>query len=112
MPGGGADVGDIPSQAVEREVREEAGFQCKATKVIGVYDANRSGGALDFYHAFKIVFLCEIVGGELRSSDETLDARFFPFESIPPLSSPRTDVRHLAEVRAHVSDAARPAQFD
>ena len=43
MPGGWADVGDIPSAAVEREVFEEAGFEVKARKVIGIYDANRTG---------------------------------------------------------------------
>src|SRR5512135_15092 len=37
MPGGWADVGDVPSKAAEREVREEAGFLVKARKVIGVY---------------------------------------------------------------------------
>jgi len=30
MPGGWADVGDVPSEAAEREVREEAGFRVKA----------------------------------------------------------------------------------
>jgi len=39
MPGGWADVGDAPSEAAEREVLEEAGFQVRAAAVIGVYDA-------------------------------------------------------------------------
>jgi len=64
MPGGWADVGDIPSGAAEREVREEAGFLVKACKVIGVYDANRLG-PLEIFHAFKIVFLCDLlISGE------------------------------------------------
>jgi ADP-ribose pyrophosphatase YjhB (NUDIX family) len=54
MPGGWADVGDIPSSAVEREVVEESGFEVKARKIIGIYDANRSG-KLEVFHAFKIV---------------------------------------------------------
>ncbi len=112
MPGGWADVGDLPSAMVAREVEEESGMIVRATKVIGLYDANRGGGALEFYHAFKIVFLCEILGGELRSSDETLDARFFPFDHLPPLSSPRTDMRHLTDVLAHLNDVTRPAEFD
>jgi hypothetical protein len=43
MPGGWADVGNVPSEAAEREVWEEAGFKVKARRIIGVYDANRSG---------------------------------------------------------------------
>jgi ADP-ribose pyrophosphatase YjhB (NUDIX family) len=112
MPGGWADVGDLPSAMVAREVLEESGMIVKPAKVIGVYDANRGGGALEFYHAFKIIFLCDILGGTLRSSDETLDARFFSFDAIPQLSSPRTDQRHLTEVVAHLDDPARSAAFD
>ena len=112
MPGGWADVGDTPSEMVVREVWEESGFQVVPTKVVGIYDANRSGRPIEFYHAYKIVFLCEITGGEPRPSEETLDVGFFSFDELPPLSSSRTNERHLAEVRAHVGDPLRPAAFD
>ena len=112
MPGGWADVGDLPSDTVEREVWEESGFEVVARKVIGVYDANRSGAPLEFYHAYKVVFLCEIVGGQARPSSETLAVDFFDFDNLPPLSSARTNERHLAEVLAHLRDPDRPAVFD
>ncbi|MFL7794670.1 MAG: NUDIX hydrolase [Anaerolineae bacterium] len=112
MPGGWADVGDLPSEMVVREVWEESGFEVEPRKVIGVYDANRVGRPLAFYHAYKIVFLCEIVGGEARASDETLAVDFFRFDDLPPLSTERTGERHLAEVLAHLQDDRRPAAFD
>jgi ADP-ribose pyrophosphatase YjhB (NUDIX family) len=112
MPGGWADVGECPSAMVVREVWEESGFEVEACKVIGVYDANRGGRPLRFYHAYKIIFLCEIVGGEARTSDETMAVGFFSFDDLPPLSTERTGERHLAEVLAHVQDAQRPAAFD
>lgn len=112
MPGGWADVGEVPSDMVAREVWEESGFEVIARQVIGVYDANRGGIPMEFYHAYKIVFLCEIVGGEARPSDETLAVDFFPFDDPPPLSSPRTDPRHLREVYAHLRDPERPTAFD
>lgn len=112
MPGGWADVGELPSEMVVREVWEESGFRVVARKLAGVFDANRSGRPLPLYHAYKLVFLCDIVGGEARGSDETLAARFFPFDELPPLSSNRTNERHLSEVRAHLDDPARPAAFD
>jgi ADP-ribose pyrophosphatase YjhB (NUDIX family) len=111
MPGGWADVGDVPSDMVAREVLEESGITAVARKVIGVYDANRLGD-LEFFHAFKIVFLCDDRGGDPRGSDETLEAGFFDFDLLPPLSSPRTDLRHLEEIRRHLLDPARPAAFD
>ena len=112
MPGGWADVGEGPSAMVIREVQEESGYLVKPGKVVGVFDANREGRPLEFYHAYKIVFLCDIIGGEPRGSDETLAAEFFPFSNLPPLSSNRTSVRHLAEVLAHVDDPHRPVAFD
>jgi ADP-ribose pyrophosphatase YjhB (NUDIX family) len=113
MPGGWADVGAIPSKMVAREVWEESGFEVVPRKVIGVYDANREGGRpLELYHAYKIVFLCDIVGGEARPSDETLAVGFFEFDDLPPLSTSRTGERHLAEVLAHLGDSHRPAAFD
>jgi ADP-ribose pyrophosphatase YjhB (NUDIX family) len=112
LPGGWADVGDLPSQTAEREVREESGFQVKARKVLGVFDANRSGQPLEFYHAYKILFLCDLLGGTARSSNETLKVDFFSFDQIPPLSSERTHPRHLQEIQAHLRDPDRPAAFD
>jgi len=112
MPGGWADVGELPSVMVAREVLEESGLVVRPRKVVGVFDANRSGIPQAFYHAYKVVFLCDVLGGEIRGSDETLDARFFPFTSIPQLSSARTNERHLAEIQAHLADPARPTAFD
>lgn len=112
MPGGWADVGDRPSEMVVREAREESGYEVEPDRLVGVFDANRDGEPLSFYHAYKLVFLCDLVGGEAQSSHETLDVGFFDFEELPPLSSNRTNERHLAEVRAHLADTTRPAHFD
>jgi 8-oxo-dGTP pyrophosphatase MutT (NUDIX family) len=112
MPGGWADVGDLPSKTATREVWEESGFDVVPDKVVGIFDANRSGAPLEFYHAYKIVFLCSLTGGQARPSNETLAVDFFDFDDLPPLSSNRTNERHLAEVLAHLGDPERPAFFD
>ena len=112
MPGGWADVGDVPSEMVAREVLEESGFEVVPRKVIAVYDANRGGRPLEFFHAYKIIFLCDIMGGEASASDETMAVDFFSFDDLPPLSWQRTNEKHLAEVRAHLEDECRPAAFD
>lgn len=113
MPGGWADVGTLPSENVVREVWEESGFRVKPRKLIGIFDANRSDRApLELYHAYKMIFLCGITGGEERPSNETRDVRFFDFENLPPLSSHRTNEKHLAEVVAHLKNPNRPTAFD
>jgi len=112
MPGGWADVGDVPSEAAEREAWEETGFRVKARKVIGVYDANRIA-PLQLFHAFKVVFLCDLLGGEARPSRETSEVGFFSREEIPPqLSGERTRTRHIEDAFAALQDPSIPAVFD
>jgi ADP-ribose pyrophosphatase YjhB (NUDIX family) len=112
LPGGWADLGVTPSRMVEREVKEESGFDVVAHRVVGLYDANRHQQPIEYYHAYKIVFLCEITGGEAQTSDETMAVQFFPFDALPPLSNSRTDERHLQDVWACLQDGERPASFD
>jgi len=111
MPGGWADIGDTPSAMVEREVWEESGFKVHASKVVAVYDANRFE-PMEFFHAYKIVFLCEILGGEARTNFETLAVEFFDPAHLPPLSMARTSQHMVDEALAHVNDPTRPAFFD
>jgi ADP-ribose pyrophosphatase YjhB (NUDIX family) len=112
MPGGWADVGDAPSKAAEREVWEEAGFHVKAGRVIGIYDANRMN-PLEVFHAYKIVFRCEILDGDCRPSNETSEAAFFSQEAIPqPFSGERTTARHIRDVFAALKNPELPTAFD
>jgi ADP-ribose pyrophosphatase YjhB (NUDIX family) len=112
LPGGWADVGESPAQAAEREVWEETGFRVEAKKVIGIYDANRLG-KLEFFHAYKIVFLCELISGKPTASDETTEVAFFSKDEIPDnLSGERTKPRHLQDVFTNLDDPNHPTLFD
>lgn len=112
MPGGWADVGDFPASVAERETEEESGYLVEAKKVVGVFDANRSGRPMEFFHAFKIIFLCDLIGGEPKTSNETIDVGFFSFENLPPLSQNRTNDRYLNEIKLHLEDPKRATCFD
>jgi hypothetical protein len=67
---------------------------------------------MEFFHAFKIIFLCEVVGGEPKTSNETIDVGFFSFQDLPPLSQNRTNDRFLNEVKLHLEDPLRATYFD
>jgi ADP-ribose pyrophosphatase YjhB (NUDIX family) len=111
MPGGWADLGNAPASVAEREVWEESGYRVRAEKVIAVLDANRIE-PMEFYHAFKIIFLCTLVDGEPRTSNETMAVGFFGLDELPPLSRYRTNQDMLREVFAHVNDPSRSTAFD
>ncbi len=112
MPGGWADVGDISSKSAEREVWEEAGFAVKAKKVIGVYDANRFR-ELALFHAYKIVFLCELISGEERLSEVTSDVAFFGIDELPEnLSIERTTQRQIQDAFRNLDEPDTPTVFD
>lgn len=111
MPGGWADLGNSPASVAEREVWEESGYRVKAEKVIAVIDANRIE-PFEFYHAFKIIFLCSLTGGKPQVSHETSAVDFFELNNLPPLSIYRTNEDMLREVFAHVEDPSRPTAFD
>ena len=111
MPGGWADLGNAPASVAEREVWEESGYRVKAEKVVAVIDANRIE-PFEFYHAFKIIFLCRMIGGEPKTSYETIAVDFFDLNNLPPLSIYRTNEEMLQEVFKHVEDPSRPTAFD
>jgi ADP-ribose pyrophosphatase YjhB (NUDIX family) len=113
LPGGWADVGEGPREAVEREVWEESGLRVRATRLVGVYDANRIEEAMPLFHAYKMVFLCQRLGGELTPSPETTSLGFYRLDALPqPFSPHRTTPRHLADALAALKDSGRPTIFD
>ena len=112
MPGGWADVGDYPSASAEREVYEESGFHVKARRLIGVYDANRKK-PLDFNHAYKLVYFCDIETGTATTSDETTAVAFFTPDEIPKnFSGERTRERHIRDAFAVFGDPSIPTFID
>ena len=112
MPGGWADVGETPSECVAREFYEESGFHVKPKKIIGIFDANRDGRPLEFYHAYKIIFLCEILGGAPTPSNETLAVDFFDFDHLPPFSHNRTNEKHISVIQAFIEQKSIGCVFD
>jgi ADP-ribose pyrophosphatase YjhB (NUDIX family) len=112
LPGGWADVGAAPAEMVVREVKEESGFDVTPKRIVGIYDGNRNQKPLEFYHAYKIVFLCELFGGEAQPSEETMAVNFFDFDALPPLSNNRTNERHLQDVRTVVQTGQQLTVFD
>jgi ADP-ribose pyrophosphatase YjhB (NUDIX family) len=90
LPGGWADVNDAPSEAVEREIVEETGFDTKAREILALFDRAKHPHEPPFpFHIYKLFIKCEITGGEAKIAMETSALGFFGLSEIPPLSISR-----------------------
>jgi 8-oxo-dGTP pyrophosphatase MutT (NUDIX family) len=67
MPGGWVDPGETPEQAVVREVVEETGLRVSAPRLLNTKQRPAS---------VHYSFACELDGGALRTSDESLEVAF------------------------------------
>jgi len=112
VPGGWADVGSSPSENAEREVFEESGYKVKARKVLAVYDRNKQGHTPFIFHLYKIFFLCEIIGGESKTSFETDDVGFFGLDELPELSTGRVTRKQIERFFEHYKNPDLPTDFD
>jgi ADP-ribose pyrophosphatase YjhB (NUDIX family) len=112
LPGGWADVGDSPADAVVREVREEAGFETRATKLLALLDRNRHRHPPHVNHIYKVLIQCEIVGGSPTTSHEIEGVGFFAEDEIPELSLTRNVPAQIVRMFAHYRQPHLPADFD
>jgi ADP-ribose pyrophosphatase YjhB (NUDIX family) len=113
LPGGWADVNQSPSESVVREVREESGFETKATRLLAVYDRDRQGHTPPFpFHVYKLFILCEIMGGRATPSAETSDVGFFGEDELPELSPSRVTHAEIRRAFEHRRNPDWPADLD
>jgi ADP-ribose pyrophosphatase YjhB (NUDIX family) len=112
LPGGWADVNDTPSQAVEKEIEQESGFTARAVKLAAVFDRNKHNHPAYLFHVWKLFFICEITGGDFRTSYETTAVEFFPIDKLPELSTGRTTEEQIRRVYQHHLNRSLPTEFD
>lgn len=88
-PGGFADIGLTPHEIAVKETWEESGLKVEPIRLIAVLDKNRHNHPPSPWDIYKLFILCKETGGELKTGTETLDARFFKLNELPPLSTGR-----------------------
>lgn len=112
IPGGWCDVNTSPADNAVKEVHEETGLSVKVVKLIALYDKLKQDHPPQFPHAYKCFFLCEILGGELRTSIETQAVGFYGLDELPELCTNRISRAQIDRCYAHYEDPSLPAEFD
>jgi len=113
LPGGWADVGQTARENVEREVEEESGFRTRAVKLLAVHDRRRHlkmrPMSLDIY---KLFFLCELLGGEPRTSHEVEEVRFCARDEIDTMNIGKVTGAQIHRMFEHAEHPDWPTDFD
>lgn len=115
LPGGWADALDTPSNAIEREVAEEAGLRVRAARLAAIQDGSRHNGHTMPFHVYKLMFLVERLDNAEPTAgldEETIDVAFFGIDDLPELSSKRTNEAQLQLMLAYHHDPIRGTSFD
>ena len=97
LPGGGVESGELPTEAVVREVKEETGLDVAIDRLVGVY------GKTD-KDELVFAFVCRIVGGEIAVTDEADKCEYFEVERIPSNTAPK----HVGRIHDALGSAVQP----
>lgn len=112
IPGGWADIGDSPSEAVIKEIEEETGLHTRVERLLAIYDKRCHPHPPQPLYVYKLIFLCEIAGGELRHGYDMQGAAFFPMDKLPELSKDRILKGQLRQLYELAQDADSKVYFD
>lgn len=111
VPGGWADVGESPAEAITKEILQEAGYKARVSKLVAVHDQHRRNSPHCF-HSYKFFFLCEIISRETKSDTETDEIGFYSLADLPPLSTDRVSKEQIALLFEHYCNQQLPAEVD
>jgi 8-oxo-dGTP diphosphatase len=95
IPAGFMEWHEHPSQTAVREVEEETGLKIELISFFEVYtgqDDPRSNAVL-------LLYLADVIGGEMRAADDALEVRYFDFDSLPEKIAFESHHRALADYR-------------
>jgi len=112
LPGGWADIGESPSSAAVREVKEESGYEIVVRKLAAVYDRDKHGHPPMAYHVYKFFFIGELCGGRAEPSLETSGVEFLGEDELPPLSMTRVTPAQLKHMFGHFRNPGWAASYD
>ena len=112
LPGGWVDVNQTIKSNTIKEVKEEAGLDVKATRIIAVQDRNLHNLPPYAYNVCKVFVLCEAQGGDFQPNIETIESGYFSLDEIPPLAEEKNNKEQIEMCFAAYRDKDWVVQFD
>lgn len=86
LPGGWVDILESIESNTIKEVKEEAGLDVVAKKVIAIQDRNKHNTPIYPSGVCKVFVECEVMGGEFVENIETVEIGYFSLDNLPKLA--------------------------
>lgn len=96
LPGGWVDVLESVESNTIKEVREEAGLEVAAERLIAVQDRNKHNVPVYAYGICKIFVLCREIGGAFQENSETTETAYFSLDELPVLAEEKCTREQIA----------------
>lgn len=112
LPGGWMDVLESVESNIIKEVKEEAGLEVKARKIIAIQDRNKHNKPVYAYGICKVFILCDLIGGTFEKNIETTETGYFSLKDLPNLAEEKCN-REQIEMCFKASNSPNwETQFD
>ena len=112
LPGGWCDVDQSVMDNTIKEVKEEAGLDVSAEKVIAILDKAKNNPAKSAHRVTKIFILCKNLGGTFSTNAETVASDYFALDELPVLSEGKTTAQQIALCFEAEADEHWQTRFD
>lgn len=95
LPGGWVDVNISVKENTVKEVKEEAGLDVAARRIIAVQDREKHNLPVYAYKVCKIFVLCDVIAGEFAENIETVGFDYFGLEELPLLAEEKNNKEQI-----------------
>lgn len=112
LPGDWCDVDQSVMDNTIKEVKEEAGLDVRAEKVIAILDKVKNNPGRSAHRVTKVFILCKSLGGTFAPNAETVASASFALDELPVLSEGKTTAQQIALCFKAEADAHWQTRFD
>ena len=113
LPGGWCDVNVSVAENAVKEVKEEAGLDVVADRIIAVQDWRKHNVTNYAYGVCKIFVACSVIGGVFVENIETTEYRYFAEDELPTLATEKNSVEQIKMCfKAHLAGDQWRTIFD
>lgn len=95
LPGGWVDVNVSVKENAIKEVKEEAGLDVTADKIIAVLDRSKHNLPRYAYGVCKVFVMCSVIGGQFEKNIETTEFNYFAETELPSLAMEKNNVEQI-----------------